>query len=142
MGGQRLRVRILITAALASALSGLVGCASLDKMAHDQDVYNQNRCQQFGLTPGSPQYVQCVSQGANAYAAAQKGTGAAPAAAWPAVVAVAPSRCSAAADADNVCAGCSVSCPSGQQAACTEGEVHKTDGFSPVCWTKSKCECH
>jgi hypothetical protein len=145
MGRQSFWVRIVVTVALVFDVAAMAGCASLDKMAHDQDVYNQNRCQQFGLAPGSPQYVQCVSQGANAYAAAQKNATAAPAttAVWPgAVVAVAPSHCSAAADSDNVCAGCSVSCPSGQQASCTEGEVHKTDGFSPVCWTKSKCECH
>jgi len=50
-----------------------------------------------------------------------------------------PSSCSAM--GDDVCSGCSVSCPAGQQAACTEGEVHRTSGFSPVCWTRAKCEC-
>ena len=117
----------------------------MQQMAHDQDVYNQNKCQQFGLTPGSPQYVQCVSQGANAYGDSMKNAAAAPAApaiaVWPGA-ALNPSSCSAASDSENVCAGCSVSCPAGKQASCKEGEVHKTDGFSPVCWTKSSCECH
>jgi len=60
MDAQRLWLRVMITMAFTFAITGLSACASLDKMAHDQDVYNQNRCQQFGLTPGSPQYVQCV----------------------------------------------------------------------------------
>jgi len=50
-----------------------------------------------------------------------------------------PTSCSAA--GNDVCSGCSVSCPAGQQASCTDGEVHRTEGFSPVCWTRSKCEC-
>lgn len=137
---------LLAAAALACTLSLLPGCGSLEQMAHDQDVYNQNKCKQYGLTPGSPQYVQCISQGANAYGESMKnGTAAAPGAPavaiWPGAT-VNPSSCSAPSDSDNVCAGCSVSCPAGKQASCKEGEVHKTDGFSPVCWTKSACECH
>jgi hypothetical protein len=50
-----------------------------------------------------------------------------------------PTSCSAA--GNDVCSGCSISCPAGQQASCAEGEVHRTEGFSPVCWTRAKCEC-
>ncbi len=50
-----------------------------------------------------------------------------------------PSSCSA--KGNPTCSGCSVSCPAGKQAVCTEGEVHKTSGFEPVCWTRAKCEC-
>ena len=50
-----------------------------------------------------------------------------------------PTSCSAA--GNDVCSGCSISCPAGQQASCTDGEVHRTEGFSPVCWTRAKCEC-
>jgi hypothetical protein len=50
-----------------------------------------------------------------------------------------PSQCSAAGNA--TCSGCSISCPAGKQASCREGEVHQAEGFSPYCWTKSKCEC-
>jgi hypothetical protein len=45
-----------------------------------------------------------------------------------------PSACSA--RGNDVCSGCSVSCPSGQQASCREGEVHGS-----TCWTKSTCQC-
>ena len=136
-------IRILVAAVVAVNVVALTGCEALERNNANVTAANHNRCQQFGLPPGSPQYVQCVSQGPDAYAAAQKNA-AAPVVGtpWPGVVAVVPAHCSAAADSDNVCAGCSVTCASGQQASCTEGEVHKTDGFSPVCWTKSKCECH
>lgn len=53
---------------------------------------------------------------------------------------VQPASCHA--RGNDVCAGCSVSCAAGKQASCTEGEVHQTSGFSPVCWTQSKCECN
>ena len=50
-----------------------------------------------------------------------------------------PTSCAAA--GNDVCSGCSITCPAGQQASCTDGEVHRTEGFSPVCWTRAKCEC-
>jgi hypothetical protein len=50
-----------------------------------------------------------------------------------------PSQCSAA--GNPTCSGCSISCPAGKQASCREGEVHQASGFSPYCWTQSKCEC-
>jgi hypothetical protein len=62
-------VRIWIALVLTSAFAA---CSSMTEMAKQQDQYNQNKCQQFGLAPGSSAYVQCVSQGANAYAAAQR----------------------------------------------------------------------
>jgi len=51
----------------------------------------------------------------------------------------APSHCSAA--GNPTCSGCSISCPAGKQASCREGEVHAPEGFTPYCWTQSKCEC-
>jgi hypothetical protein len=50
-----------------------------------------------------------------------------------------PTSCTA--NGNDVCSGCSVTCPAGQQASCSDGEVHRTEGFSPVCWTRAKCEC-
>lgn len=50
-----------------------------------------------------------------------------------------PPTCSA--PGNDACSGCSVTCAAGQQASCREGEVHRTSGFSPVCWTKATCEC-
>src|ERR1700722_2199750 len=44
-------------------------------------------------------------------------------------------RTSCSASFNSTCSGCSVSCPVGKQASCTEGEVRQTDGSSPVCWT-------
>jgi len=50
-----------------------------------------------------------------------------------------PTSCRAA--GNDVCAGCSISCPPGKLATCTEGEVHQGSGFPPYCWAKSRCEC-
>lgn len=38
------------------------------------------------------------------------------------------------------CSGCTVSCPAGQQALCTDGEDFGTSG-SGVCRTHPKCQC-
>lgn len=138
----QLGIRLLAMAGVALQLAALTGCAAMERNNANVSAANHSRCQQFGLAPGSPQYVQCVSQGPAAYAEAQKNAGTpVVVAGWPGVVAVVPSQCSAPADADNVCAGCSVSCPTGKQASCTQGDVHKTEGFSATCWTQSKCEC-
>jgi hypothetical protein len=54
------------------------------------------------------------------------------------VVPVGPTT-SCKAQGNQACEGCSVTCPAGKQAMCTEGEL--TSGNPPMCWTKTKCEC-
>jgi hypothetical protein len=60
--------------------------------------------------------------------------------AQPPTVIVVPSgpTTSCSAKGNVACKGCSVTCPAGKQATCTEGEV--TTG-TPMCWTQTKCEC-
>lgn len=59
----------------------------------------------------------------------------------PAVVVVPvgpPTSCSA--KGNVACKGCSVTCPPGKQATCSEGEL-TSGGGTPGCWTQTKCEC-
>jgi hypothetical protein len=143
--------------ALLAAVLSLAGCAAMDKMAADQQAYNIQHCQAFGLTPGSDAYVQCVSQGANAYAAARANANAAAAAnpavpgmavvpigiGIPVVVPVAPpaknNTCSAPKSAGKgSCQGCSVSCGA-QTASCTPGQ--EFPGGSDICMQSASCTC-
>ncbi len=43
------------------------------------------------------------------------------------------------APASTYCGGCSVACPAGQQASCTQGTPLNDN--QPGCWTQAKCEC-
>jgi hypothetical protein len=134
---------IRVFAALVFA-GNLVACSSLAEMSKQQDQYNQNKCQQFGLTPGSSAYVQCISQGANAYAEAQKNQPAAPTGVGAILIAPAPAAsrnnaCQAPPSSPNgTCSGCSVSCGQ-KQAACTPGE--EWPGGSTSCLKSAVCEC-
>jgi hypothetical protein len=42
---------------------------------------------------------------------------------------------------NGACTGCSVSCPAGRQASCSEGESRQPPNIAAVCWTQAKCEC-
>lgn len=133
-----------------SALGALTGCASMDKLAQDAQAYNTQQCQAFGLTPGSDAYVQCMSQGANAYAASRNNQPPASAAPGVAVVPLAigipvmpaPGRnnkCSAPKSSPNgACGGCEVSCGD-KQAACSPGE--EVPGGSNMCIQPASCSC-
>jgi len=127
----------------------LAGCAA---MAQQNQAYNVQQCQAFGLTPGSDAYVQCVSQGANAYAAARSNAANAAANSAPAPgmavlplaigIPVAPAKnntCSAPASAGKgSCPGCSVSCGA-QSASCTPGQ--EFPGGSDLCLQPASCTC-
>jgi hypothetical protein len=134
-----------------SALWTLTGCATMDKMAQDQQAYNTKQCQAFGLTPGSDAYVQCISQGANAYAASRSSQPPATDAPGAAVVPIAigipvfpaqpgkNNKCSAPKSAPNgACGGCEVSCGD-KQASCSPGE--EVPGGSNICITPASCSC-
>ncbi|MBS0378234.1 MAG: hypothetical protein JSS29_07100 [Proteobacteria bacterium] len=115
----------------------------MQNLAQQQDAYNRQRCQEFGLAPGTGPYIQCVSQGANAYAAAVGSNPAPP----PDVVPVVPlwpvqpqnNSCSAPASTPKGgCQGCSVSCGA-QQASCTPGQEWL--GGSETCMSPAVCAC-
>lgn len=57
----------------------------------------------------------------------------------PPVIVVPAQTTSCSAKGNQACEGCSVTCPAGKQAMCTEGEL--TSGNPPMCWTRTKCEC-
>ncbi len=139
------------TLLIASAIS-LAGCAAIAK---DQQAYNTQQCQAFGLTPGSDAYVQCINMGANAYAASRSnttnGNNAAPPPAGMAVlpigigIPVMPAQptknntCSAPKSSPRgSCPGCSVSCGA-QQASCSPGQ--EFPGGSDICMTGASCQC-
>lgn len=126
------------------------GCAT---MAADQQAYNTQKCQSFGLVPGSDAYIQCMSQGANAYAASRNSNSAAAAPTAPGIavlpigigIPVMPqpptknTSCSAPTSGPKGgCPGCSISC-SGQQASCTVGQ--EFPGGSDLCMQSSSCTC-
>ncbi len=134
--------RALALAGTAALL--LCGCQTMQNLAQQQDAYNRQRCQEFGLTPGTGPYIQCVSQGANAYAAAVSSNPAPPP---PGVVPVVPlwpvqpqnNSCSAPASTPKGgCQGCSVSCGA-QQASCTPGQEWL--GGSETCMSPAVCTC-
>jgi hypothetical protein len=56
----------------------------------------------------------------------------------PAAVAPAGPGPSCSADPTEGCPGCSVSCPTGREAHCTQGQ--DTTG-TPMCWTQPVCQC-
>jgi len=59
------------------------------------------------------------------------------------VVAMPPSQPTACSVQGNeACAGCAISCPSGQQAACTEGVTQRTSAGSALCEVPARCMCH
>jgi len=132
-----------------SACWALTGCATMDKIAQDEQAYNTQQCKAFGLTPGSDNYVQCMSQGANAYAAARANpppNNTAPAMAvipiGIPVVPVAPgknNKCSAPKSAPSgSCGGCEVSCGD-KQASCSPGQ--EIPGGSSMCIQAASCTC-
>ena len=139
------------TLTLLAVVLPLAGCAA---MAQDQQAYNTQKCQSFGLTPGSDAYVQCMSQGANAYAAARANAANAAATNAPAPgMAVLPlaigipvvtppaknNSCSAPKSAGKgSCPGCSVSCGT-QTASCTPGQ--EFPGGSDLCLQAASCTC-
>jgi hypothetical protein len=53
---------------LFSALMALAGCDTLNALSEQQAAHNRETCAGYGLLPGSAAYVQCVSQGPDAYA--------------------------------------------------------------------------
>jgi hypothetical protein len=67
----RTLLRSLPSTLWISALCTLTACATMDKLSQEQQAYNTQPCQAFGLTPGSDAYVQCIGQGVNAYAASR-----------------------------------------------------------------------
>jgi hypothetical protein len=133
---------------LGSVLS-VTSCAA---MAADQQAYNTQQCKSFGLTPGSDAYIQCMSQGANAYAASRSGNNSAPAGTTVPGIAVLPigipviplppsqnNSCSAPTSSPKGgCPGCSVSC-SGQHASCSPGQ--EFPGGSDLCLQAASCTC-
>ncbi len=128
-------------------MASLVGCAAIAK---DQQAYDTQKCQSFGLPVGSDAYIQCVSQGANAYAASrssQPPAGVAPIAVLPINIGIPigpqpPTQnnaCSAPKSSPRgSCAGCSVSCGN-QQASCTPGQ--EIPGGSDICVQNASCTC-
>lgn len=73
------------------------------------------------------------------------GCAAGPAAAPAEIVATTPSTAQPTAcsvQGNDVCAGCAVSCPSGQQASCLEGVVQQGRTGPAVCETPARCMCH
>jgi len=125
--------------AVAACMFGLSSCSAIQEDQARYTQQKQQQCQGFGLTPGSSAYVQCVSQGPDAYAAAQKSQNAAP------VVLMAPASggrnntCTAPKSAgQGSCAGCSISCGD-KQASCTAGE--EMPGGSAMCLKNAVCEC-
>jgi len=150
----KMRPRSLLFLCLAGVLALIAGCTAMDKMAQENQTYNIQQCQAFGLQPGSDAYVQCVSQGANAYAAARQNAANA-AAAQPAAgaavvlpiigIPVTPAppaqnnSCSAPkSSGQGSCPGCSVSCGA-KQASCTAGQ--EIPGGSAICITAASCTC-
>jgi hypothetical protein len=133
-----------------SACCALAACTTVDKLAQDAQNYNIQQCKAFGLTPGSDAYVQCISQGANAYAASRStppagdaGAGAAvvPLAIGIPVMPVAPgrNRCSAPKSTPTgSCGGCEVSCGD-KQASCSPGQ--EIPGGSSMCIQPASCTC-
>src|SRR5262245_37077879 len=132
-----------------SACCALVGCATMDKIAQDEQAYNTQQCKAFGLTPGSDAYVQCMSQGANAYAAArasQPANSAGPAmAVIPIGIPVVPAppgrnnKCSAPKSTPTgSCGGCEVSCGD-NTASCSPGQ--EIPGGSSMCIQPASCSC-
>jgi hypothetical protein len=149
------RPRSLPPYILIAALALLTGCAAMDKAAQETQAYNIQQCQAYGLQPGTDQYVQCVSQGPNAYAAARANAANAAAQAPPAgTIAVLPigigipitpappaqnNACSAPKSSpQGSCPGCSVSCGA-KQASCNPGS--EIPGGSSICITAASCTC-
>jgi len=132
-------MKVSITIALAALAAALLsGCAAIERDQAAARAQNQQQCQSYGLTPGSSAYVQCVSQGAAAYAQAQKN------AAAPRALVIAPAHANNACEAPassprGTCSGCSVSCGD-KQASCTAGE--EWPGGSESCLKSAVCECH
>jgi hypothetical protein len=140
-------LRLLAVTMLGSVVS-LTGCAAIAK---DQQAYDTQQCQNFGLIPGSDAYIQCISQGANAYAASRNNNNAAanPTAAGIAVLPIAiplipqppgqNNSCSAPKSSPRgACPGCSVSC-SAQHASCSPGQ--EFPGGSDICMQDASCAC-
>jgi len=150
---QKLRLLSALLSAVATlgCVLSIGGCAA---MAADQQAYNTQQCKSFGLTPGSDAYVQCISQGANAYAASRSSNNGAAAGTTVPGIAVLPiaigipvmpqppsqnTSCSAPKSSPKGgCPGCSVSC-SGQQASCTPGQ--EFPGGSDLCLQGASCSC-
>jgi hypothetical protein len=142
---------LLLAAALSGGLLAIASCATIAK---DQQSYNTQQCQSFGLTPGSDAYIQCMSQGANAYAASRNSSTNTPASAPAPGIAVLPisigipvvpqppsqnTSCSAPKSSPKGgCPGCSISCSS-QQAACSAGQ--EFPGGSDLCMQSASCTC-
>jgi hypothetical protein len=139
-------VRLLLIAVLMATAAAAAGCASMQNFAQQQEAYNRSKCQEFGLTPGSNAYVQCISQGADAYANSLKNSSPPPPAGVP-VVPILPfwpgqqqnNACSApVSQPKGGCQGCSVSCCA-QQASCTPGQEWL--GGSETCMSPAVCVC-
>ncbi len=141
-----MRTPAVFRAAVLSALVlALNGCASMQNLAKQQDDYNRARCQEFGLAPGSSAYIQCISQGANAYAESVRNSP--PPQAGVPVVPILPfwpgqpqnNACSApVSQPKGGCQGCSVSCGT-QQASCAPGQEWL--GGSYTCMSPASCVC-
>ncbi len=145
----RLGGLLVVVTGLSSAVT-ISGCAA---MAADQQAYNTQQCKSFGLTPGSDPYIQCMSQGANAYAAARSANNNANGGTTPGIavlpinigIPVGPmppaqnNACSAPKSAPRgACPGCSVSC-SAQHASCSAGQ--EFPGGSDLCLQQASCTC-
>ena len=129
--------RVFAAAVLIGAVGSLTGCGSMSEMAKQQQEYNRQQCQNFGLRPGSNAYVQCINDGADAYAKSHPST----ANSQPTVV-VSPrnNSCSAPVSTpQGSCAACSVSCGTDKHAACQQGQ--EWPGGSPTCMHNAVCEC-
>ena len=141
--------RLLPSVICMSACWALVSCATMDKIAQDEQAYNTQQCKAFGLTPGSDAYVQCMRQGANAYAASRANppaNSAAPAmAVIPIGIPVVPAppgknnKCSAPKSSPTgSCGGCEVSCGD-KTASCSPGQ--EIPGGSSMCIQPASCSC-
>ena len=146
----RLGCLVLLSVIGLSIALLVTGCAA---MAADQQAYNTQQCKGFGLTPGSDAYIQCMSQGANAYAASRSAANNANSSSIPGIavlpinigIPVGPlppaqnNACSAPKSSPRgACAGCSVSC-SAQHASCTAGQ--EFPGGSDLCLQQASCTC-
>jgi hypothetical protein len=141
----------LLAVTMLGSVASVSGCAGI---AADQQAYNAQQCKNFGLTPGSDAYVQCISQGANAYAASRSNSNGSAAGSTAPGIAVFPiaigipvvpqppaqnTSCSAPKSSpQGGCPGCSVSC-SGQHASCTPGQ--EFPGGSELCLQSASCTC-
>lgn len=129
--------RALLQLTAVAALLSMVAACGATNLVQQQRLYNQQTCQQYGLIPGTGAYIECISDGADVYAQSHSVHAAAPFRPWGPVPR--NSSCNAPASPSGSCASCSVTCVSGQQATCQQGQ--EWPGGSPTCMREAQCSC-